>query len=124
MANGSGADERARLDAWLEPARDPRGVPLRRRSTTVPRGVRVRIRGRLTDRRGHPIGRATLAAVRREDGGSWKAVTGVRTRPNGRFTAFTRIGPSQRIQFVYYAYGDSETGRRSPRLWVRVRVRE
>jgi hypothetical protein len=116
VANGTNASDRARLVAWLEPF-------ARRRSetATVPPGVRVRIRGRLADHRGRPIGRATLAAIRREDGGLWKSITGVRTRPNGRFTAFTRIGPSQRIQFVYYAFGDSTTGRRSTVLRVRVR---
>ena len=56
-----------RLDAWLEPRR---GRSARRAapSATVPYGVRVRIRGRLTDERGRPIGRAALAAVRREPG--------------------------------------------------------
>ena len=43
-------------------------------------------------------------------------MTGVRTRPNGRFTAFSRIGPSQELRFVYYAYGDSLRGRSSPAL--------
>ena len=40
---------------------------------------------RLTNRRGRPIGRATFAAIRREPGRRWKAITCVRTRPNGRF---------------------------------------
>jgi hypothetical protein len=120
VPNGRHATEHAGVRAWLELPR--RGLaPLRRRSATVPPGVRVRIRGRLTNRRGRPIGRATLAAIRRERGGRWKAITGVRTRPNGRFTAFTRIGPSQDIRFVYYAFGDSTTGHRSPRLHVTVR---
>ena len=87
---------------------------------TVPYGVRVRIRGRLTDERGRGIGRATLAAIRREPGRPWRVVTGVRTRPDGRFTAFSRIGPSQELRFVYYAYGDSVRARRSRslRVWV------
>ena len=122
VANGRRADERACVSAWLEPSAARRGTSLRRRTATVPPGVRVRIRGRLTDRRGRPIARAALAAIRREDGGGWKAITGVRTRPNGRFTAFTRIGPSQNVQFVYYAFGDSRSGRRSPRLHM-LRVR-
>ena len=80
------------------------------------------MRGRVTDERGRPVGRAALAAVRRElDGSPWRAVTGVRTRPNGRFTAFTRIGPSQELRFVYYAYGDSLRSRRSPKLRVNAR---
>ena len=97
------------------------GRSLRRRTATVPPGVRVRIRGRLTDRRGRPIARATLAAIRREDGRPWKVITGVRTRPNGRFTAFTRIGRSRTVRFVYYPYGDSTRGLRSPSLRVTVR---
>ena len=119
--NGRNASEHAWLDAWLEPRRTRSGAPLRRASTTVPYGVRVRIRGRLTDERGRPIARAALAAVRREPGRPWRAVTGVRTRPDGRFTAFTRVGPSQELRFVYYAYGDSPRGQRSRRLRVRVR---
>ena len=115
VANGRHASERARLAAWLEPAGH-----LRRRSVTVPYGVRVRIRGRLTDERGRGIGRATLAAIRREPSRPWRVVTGVRTRPDGRFTAFSRIGPSQELRYVYYAYGDSVRGRRSGSLRVRV----
>ncbi len=115
VPNGRHATERARLAAWLEPTRRSR-----RRSVTVPHGVRMRIRGRLTDERGRGIGRATLAAIRREPGRPWRVVTGVRTRPDGRFTAFSRIGPSQALRFVYYAYGDSVRGRDSPTLRVRV----
>jgi hypothetical protein len=120
VANGRGATRSARLTAWLEPGRTRSGAPLRRRTATVPYGIRVRIRGRLTGRRGGGIGRATLAAIRREPGRPWRVVTGVRTRPDGRFTAFTRIGPSQELRFVYYAYGDSRSGRASPTLRVRV----
>ena len=108
---------------WLEPRRTRSGAPQRRASTTVPFGVRVRIRGRLTDEHGRPIARAALATVRREPGRPWRAVTGVRTRPDGRFTAFTRVGPSQELRFVYYAYGDSPREQRSRRLRVRVRPR-
>ena len=118
--NGWGATGAARLTAWLEPGRSRSGAPLRRRTATVPYGIRVRIRGRLTGRRGRGIGRATLAAIRREAGRGWRAVTGVRTRADGRFTAFTRIGPSQQLRFVYYAFGDSRRGRSSRTLRVRV----
>ena len=65
----------------------------------------------------------------REPGGGWRATTGVRTRPNGRFTAFTRVGPTRRLRFVYYAFGDSERGidgpalRHTVRAPVRVRAR-
>jgi hypothetical protein len=120
VPNGRRATASARLAAWLEPGRSRSGSPLRRRSVTVPYGVRVRIRGRLTDRRGRGIGRATLAAIRREPDRPWRAVTGVRTRADGRFTAFTRIGASQELRFVYYAYGDSPRGRLSPALRVHV----
>ena len=115
VANGRRASERARLTAWLEPS-----GRARRRSVTVPYGVRVRIRGRLIDERGRGIARATLAAIRREPGRPWRVVTGVRTRPDGRFTAFSRIGPSQELRYVYYAYGDSVRGRSSGSLRVRV----
>lgn len=119
--NGTNASERARVSAWLQPRRARRRSEVRRRSVTVPWGVRVRIRGRVTDPRGRAIGGAALAAVAREPGRRWRAITGVRTRPNGRFTAFTRIGPSRELRFVYYAFGDSSRGRWSPRLRVTVR---
>ena len=120
VANGRNATERARLAAWLEPGRGRTGAPLRRRAATVPYGERVRVRGRLTDARGRGIARASLTAVRRVPGRPWRVVTGVRTRSDGRFTAFTRIGPSQDLRFVYYAYGDSPRGRESPALRVRI----
>jgi hypothetical protein len=119
VPNGRNASERARVRAWLELG----SAAPRRRAVTVAPGVRVRIRGRVTDPRGRPVGRAVLAAIRRERGGPWRAITGVRTRANGRFTAFTRIGPSQQVRFVYYAYGDSRRGIRSPALRVTVRRR-
>ena len=118
--NGRNASEQARLRAWLEPGRSRAGSILRRRSVSVPYGERVRIRGRLTDEHGRGIGRAALAAIRREPGRPWRTVTGVRTRRDGRFTAFSRVGPSQELRFVYYAYGDSTRGRPSPRLRVHV----
>jgi hypothetical protein len=49
-------------------------------------------------------------------GGRWPAVTGVRSRPNGRFTAFTRVGPSRRIAIA------GPGGARAPRLTLRVRA--
>ncbi|MEA2311447.1 MAG: hypothetical protein QOE28_1415 [Solirubrobacteraceae bacterium] len=123
--NGTHASEHARVTAWLEPAsaggaRSGAGVR-RTRAVTVRPGVRVRIRGRVTDERGRPIGGAALPCIAREPGLGWRAITGVRTRPNGRFTAFTRIGPSRLLRFVYYAYGDSTRGIRSRELRVTVR---
>jgi hypothetical protein len=115
VPNGTNASERARVTASLELG------GRRLRAATVPPGVRVRIRGRVIGRGGRPVAGAALAAVARQSGDIWRPITGVRTRPNGRFTAFTRIGPSRRLRFVYYAYGDSLHGRRSPELRVRVR---
>ena len=119
VPNGTHASARARVSAWLELPR--RGGVARRRAVTVGPGVRVRIRGRVRDRRGRPIGGATLAAYSREPGDVRRPITGVRTRPNGRFTAFTRIGGSRTVRFVYYPYGDSTRGLRSPALRVTVR---
>jgi hypothetical protein len=105
--------------AWLElPAR---GHIVHRRAVVVPFGVRVRVRGRLTNRHGRPIAGAALAAIRRQPGGRWRVTTGVRTRPDGRFTMVTRIGRSEELRFVYYPYGDSTVGARSTRLRVTVR---
>jgi hypothetical protein len=92
----------------------------RRLSVTVPPGVRVRIRGRVTDPYGHGIAGAALGL--RETMQGWRrAATGVRTRPDGRFTAFTYVGPSRTLRFVYYPYSDSPRPRRGPLLRLRVR---
>jgi hypothetical protein len=112
--NGRNADENARVSAWLE-----RGHR-RSRAVTAPVGVRVRIRGRVVDAEGRPIAAAALALIERVHG-SWRAATGVRTRADGRFTTFTRLGPSRVLRFVYYAFGDSTRGRRSPDLRLTVR---
>jgi hypothetical protein len=52
------------------------------------------------------------AAARRP---AWTPVTGVRTRADGRFTAFTRVGPSRRLRV-------GSGGSPAPRLTVRVRA--
>jgi hypothetical protein len=80
----------------------------------------VRIRGRVTDPHGRGIAGAALALVETY-GGRARAATGVRTRPDGRFTAFTRLGPSRTLRYAYYAYGDSRTARLGPLLRLRVR---
>jgi hypothetical protein len=118
--NGTGAREGASVSAWLEPRRGAR-----RHALAVRHGRRVRVRGRLRDPSGRPIGAASLVTIEREPGGRWRVVTGVRTRPDGRFTAFTRIGASRTLRFVYYAFGDSPRGvhSRALRLAVRAPVR-
>ena len=52
--------------------------------------------------------------LERVDGRRRRALTGVRTRRDGRFTTFTKIGPSRRLQLVY--------GRAAVRLRLRVRA--
>ncbi|HYI18343.1 MAG TPA: hypothetical protein VD836_06515 [Solirubrobacteraceae bacterium] len=105
---------RARLTAWLERGRR------RLRRTTVSWPARVRIRGRLTDLRGRPLAR-TSVRMRERIGGRWRAVTGVRTRRDGRLTTFTRIGPSRRLRLAYR--GATVTLRLRVRAAVRVRIR-
>ena len=83
-----------RLYAWLERGRR------RVTSTTTAHGVRVRIRGRLTDSSGRPLGRAPVAMQEQRDGGAWRPITGVRTRRDGRFTTFTKVGPSRRFRLM------------------------
>jgi hypothetical protein len=112
--NGHPASVRARVRTWLE----WRGR--RRHSITIAPGVRVRVRGRVTDPRGHGIAGAALALIETY-GDRHRAATGVRTRPDGRFTAFTRRGPSRTLQYAYYAYGDSQRPRLGPLLRLRVR---
>jgi hypothetical protein len=77
----------------------------------------VRIRGRLTDLAGRPLGHAPVRMLERIAGGRWRAITGVRTRRDGRLTTFTSIGPSRRLRLVY----GSATA--SLRLTVRASVR-
>jgi hypothetical protein len=111
--NGRPASARARVRAWLE------WEGRRRRAVTVAPGVRVRIRGRVINPRGRGIAGAALALV--EDyGDRRRAATGVRTRPDGRFTAFTLLGPSRTLRYAYYAYGDSRRPRLGPLLRLRV----
>jgi hypothetical protein len=59
--------------------------------------------------------------LERVDGRRWRAITGVRTRGDGRLTTFARIGPSRRIRL---AHGSSAvTLRVRVRAAARVRVR-
>jgi hypothetical protein len=102
------AAPRGRLTAWLERGRR------HLRSTTVGWPTRVRIRGRLTDRAGHPLARTPVRMLERIDGHRRRPITGVRTRRDGRLTTFTKIGPSRHIRLVY--------GRASVTLRLRVRA--
>ncbi|MGH2949382.1 MAG: hypothetical protein ACRDPC_24530, partial [Solirubrobacteraceae bacterium] len=87
---------------------DGHGHPLR------PRDLRRGAEERAGDADGL-VGRAN-GLVGRRPRGSWTAVTGVRSRPDGRFTAFTRIGPSRRLRLT------APGGARSPVLTLRVRA--
>jgi hypothetical protein len=84
-----------RLTAWLERGRRH----LRRTTVTWP--TRVRIRGRLRSLAGRPLARTPVRMLERVDGRRWRAITGVRTRRDGRLTTFTKIGPSRRLRLVY-----------------------
>jgi hypothetical protein len=94
-----------RLTAWLERGRR------RLHAMTVRWPARVRIRGRLTDRAGHPLPRTAVRVLERIDGRRRHAITGVRTRRDGRLTTFTKIGPSRHLRLVY------------GRAWVELRLR-
>ncbi len=102
------------LTAWLECG----GRHLRRTTVTWP--TRVRIRGRLTDPAGHALAGAPVRMLERTDG-RWRAITGVRTRGDGRLTTFTRIGPSRQVRLAYG--GASVTLRLKVRAFVLVHVR-
>jgi hypothetical protein len=104
------ASERAIISAWLEPRR---GV--RRRAVTAAYGRRLRVRGRVRDEAGRPVGDAILMGIEREPGRRPRVTTRVRTRRDGRFTASTRVGASRTVRF---AYGTA----RSRRLRVAVRA--
>ncbi len=105
----------SRLTAWLERGRRR----LRRATVTWP--ARVRIRGRLTDLRGRPLGRAPVRVLERIDGSRRRSITGVRTRRDGRLTTFTRIGPSRQLRLVHGS--TAVTLRLRVRAAVRLRVR-
>lgn len=100
------------LAAWL--------VRRGRRALTVttPYGERVRISGRLTDLAGRPVAGAAieLAERVRAPHALWNALTGLRTRADGRFTVFTRVGPSRRLRIA------TAGGVRAPALSVYVRA--
>ncbi len=114
VANGRRASEHAVLLAWLEGPHGRRGIAL-----TAPAGTRVRIRGRLTDEAGRAIAGAAVSLV--EYRGGWPRVaSGATTRPDGRFTAFTRLGPGRTLRFSYRAFSDSSRLTRSPALHLRV----
>jgi hypothetical protein len=102
--------------AWLE----HRGQ--RRYGVTVGYGERVRLRGRVTDADGRPLPGAPVALAERILDGRrrWTPITGARTRADGRFTAFTRVGPSRRLRV---AGGPPLTVRVRAPLTVRVRGR-
>jgi hypothetical protein len=99
----------ARLTAWLEPARR------RQQRVTVTYGTRVRIRGVLRTRDGAPIGHAPITVLETVAGRRPAAITGLRTRGDGRLTSFARVGPSRTLQLAY-------DGVRSARLQVAVRA--
>jgi hypothetical protein len=128
---------RAVVHAWLE----RRGR--RWRALTAHYGERVRLRGRITDPEGRPLAGASLGLAERVVGAerprpalalagravgsiwrrstltrapAWEPVTGVRARRDGRFTAFTRVGPSRRLRLT------AAGGARSPVLRLRVRA--
>jgi hypothetical protein len=96
-----------RVTAWLE----RRGR--RRSGVTVDYGERVRLRGRVSDAAGQPLAGAPVALAERIMDGrrAWTPITGARTRADGRFTAFARVGPSRRLRVAG-----------GPRLTVRVRA--
>ncbi len=113
IPNGRNASRWARISVWLE--RGGRRVA----AVTLRPGIRVRIRGRVTDELGRPIGGASLGLVETIDGLP-RVATGVRTRGDGRFTTFTRLGPSRTLRFTYRPFRGSRHTTYSRALRVRV----
>jgi hypothetical protein len=79
------------VTAWL---------PRRRLTITTRYGVRVRVRGRVTDAAGHPAGGAPVDVSARIPGRAWRPLTGARALPDGRFELFVGTGPSREIRVV------------------------
>ena len=85
---------------------------------TADYGERVRIRGRVADAAGRPVAGAALDIAERVDlpGRPWTALTGVRTRPDGRFTTILRLGPSRDLRMT------AADGTAAPELTLHVRA--
>jgi hypothetical protein len=100
---------RLNVTAWL---------PRRALAVTTAYGERVRVRGRVTDAAGRGVAGAVLDVAERValPRRAWQPVTGVRALADGRFTAFTRVGPSRRLKIT------AAGGARAPLLTVRVRA--
>jgi hypothetical protein len=77
------------VSAWL---------PRRRLTITTRYGVRVRVRGRVSDTAGHPAPGASVDVFARVPGRSWRPLTGARALPDGTFTLFVGAGPSRDIR--------------------------
>jgi hypothetical protein len=105
----------ARLTAWFERA----GRRLRRATVTWP--ARVRIRGRLTDRRGRPLTGAPVRVLERVPGGRWRTAAGLSTLRDGRLSTFTHVGPSRQVR-LSAAHATATLGLRV-RAAVTLRVR-
>jgi hypothetical protein len=83
-----------RVHAWLE----ARGRRLPR--LTVRYGRAVTLRGQVLDVAGNPVPSAALAMAERNDGGRWRARTGLRTTSAGDFEATIRPGRNRRIRLA------------------------
>ena len=143
---GAAPARRAVVHAWLErgrrrlvavTARYGDRIRIRGRVTDAEggplRGAPLRLSERLIDGFGRPVAltvlgdrrpvarttqpaRPSFGTADRRPRVPWTPVTGLRTRSDGRFTAFTRIGPSRRIRI------SGPHGARGPRLTLRVRA--
>jgi hypothetical protein len=106
MPNGRHADAHARVSAWFADARGRRSTHV-----TVRPGARVRVRGAVQDRAGHPVSGAALDL----------AGLTVRSHADGGFTALLRATASRTLRVGYRPFSDSRRPVRSPPLRLTVR---
>lgn len=92
--NGTNASPGARLTATFNNRRSRRHVAY---------GKRARIRGRVTDATGNPIGGATIQVLDRQlrTGTRYRLVGEITTGADGRFTLLPGRGPARAIRFEY-----------------------
>jgi hypothetical protein len=117
VPNGTNASEGGRAHVAFEIR-----VRGKRRSVATVSSTRNRrwvIKGRLVNASGEAISGGQLVTAWQING-RWSAHTGVRTRPDGRFTYILPKGPTRAVKFVYFAFSDSKTWSESNTLVERV----